>query len=300
MMWRPDSVDPIRSLQHPVAVQIRKIVRRPQAARRMGLFLLDGSHLIEEALDSPHQPEILVFAPRIEATAPGRRLLGRLTDRGWPMLLATDDLIDRLAPTETPQGILGLFRRPAGSPAALLPCTPAVCTTSADASPPGALDWPQPPTGLLLAGLQDPGNVGALARTARAMACRVLITLADTADPYHVRALRASSGALLGMLVAAGVAAADLAAWAVRERVTFIGLDAHRGRPIAELASAVADPARPRILVLGSEGAGIPSSVDRLCSEHVRIPMVVAAESLGVLAAGTIALYEWTKGRPLA
>jgi TrmH family RNA methyltransferase len=279
----PEGADPIRSLQHPLAVQIRKIVRRPQAARRMGLFLLDGPHLIEEALDSPHQPEALVFAPRLESSPRGRKLLERLSDREWPLLRATDDFIDRLAPTGTPQGILGLFRRPAGPPEANLPRV-----------------WPEPARGLLLAGLQDPGNVGALARTSRAMGCHVLLTLADGADPYHVRALRASSGALLGMQVAAGVAAEGLAAWAAAERVALVGLDARSGRLVTELPRLIEDPGRPQVLVLGSEGAGIPPAVDRLCAEHVRIPMVPAAESLGVLAAGTIALYEWTMGRDRA
>jgi len=284
MTWRPQSGDPIRSLQHPLAVQIRKIVRSPQAARRMGLFLLDGVHLIEEALDSPYRAEAAVYAARLEASGPGRELLDRIHDRGWPLLRATDDLIERLAPTETPQGILGLFRRPPGPPESLLPCRPG---------------WPSPPAGLVLAGLQDPGNVGALARTARALASPVLITLANTADPYHVRAMRASSGALLGMQVAAGVAHEALAAWITREGVALIGLDAHRGQPVTGLAALFDAPNQPRVLVLGSEGAGIPPEVDQLCRGHVHIPMVAAAESLGVLAAGTIALYEWARGRPL-
>ncbi len=285
MTPQPEGTDPIRSPRHPLAAQIRKIVRSPQAARRMGLFLLDGIHLIEEALDSGHQPEAVVCSARLEATGPGRKLLSRIRDRGWPLSQAAEDLLDRLAPTATPQGILGLFRRPAGPPVAHLPSAPT---------------WPAPRTGLLLAGLQDPGNVGALARTARAMACPVLITLAGTADPYHVRALRASSGALLGMQVAAGVVPDSLAAWVTREQAALIGLDARRGRPVRELAALADDPERPWVLVLGAEGGGIPVEIDRLCAVHVHIPMAAAAESLGVLAAGTIALYEWSRGRNLA
>ncbi len=93
---------------------------------------------------------------------------------------------------------------------------------------------------------------------------------------------------------------ADLAAWTTRERTLLIGLDARRGRPVIELAALREHEDRPQLLVLGSEGAGIPEPVDRLCEEHVRIPIVAAAESLGVLAAGTIALHEWTRGLHLA
>jgi TrmH family RNA methyltransferase len=274
-----------------VAVQIRRIARRPQAGRRMGLFLLDGIHLVEEALDSPHHPESLLCSPKLETTPRGRRLFERIVDRKWPLLLATDELVASLAPTDAPQGILGLFRRPTEPPEALLPRA---------AAGEGDRRWPSPARGLLLAGLQDPTNVGALARTARALACPLLVTSAETADPYHVRALRASSGAMLGMQVAAGVALADLAAWAAQERALLIGLDARRGRPVIELAALREQDARPQMLVLGSEGAGIPEPVDRLCTEHVRIPMVAAAESLGVLAAGTIALHEWARGLHLA
>ena len=279
--------DPIRSLRHPLAVQIRRIVRRPQAGRRLGLFLLDGVHLVEEALDSPHRPECLLFSPRLEAGAAGRRLIERIVDRQWPLWPATDDLIANLAPTDTPQGILALFRRPAEPPQTLLPRAGGTG---------GASPWPSPPLGLLLAGLQDPANAGALARTARALGCHVLVTTAGTADPYHVRALRASSGAVLGMQVAAGVEVADLAGWAAGERAMLIGLDARRGRPVVELGVLCDCDARPQLLVLGSEGAGIPDPVDRLCAEHVRIPMVAGADSLGVVAAGTIALHEWMRG----
>jgi RNA methyltransferase, TrmH family len=259
----------IASRRHPLAVRARKLARRPALARRDAVFLLDGVHLLEEALASPFVPETVFVAPRLDSTRAGAALRAEMTRRGWPLLDVTDDLLESIAPTATPQGALALFPRPA-APALPRPA----------ASAPGA-------TALILAGLQDPANLGALARAALVFACPLLVTLAGTVDPYHPRATRASSGAVLRLTVVPDVTEADLRTWVEETGVRLAALVPRGGRGIR--AHAAGDG--PLALVLGSEGAGIAPEIEALCAERWSIPMAEGAESLGVAAAGAIALY---------
>lgn len=269
MTARAEGPSPLASHRHPVAVRLRKLGRRPALARREGVFLLDGVHLFEEALTSTIVPETILIAPRLEATASGQALAAAMRERGWPLLRVTDALLGSVAPTTTPQGILGLFRRP-----------------SAPGLPP-VVDRARGAAALILAGLQDPLNLGALARAARVFACPLLVTLAGTVDPYHPRATRASSGSLLHLTVVPDVPEPALRAWLERRPVRAVALVPRGGHDFP--ARAPDDP--PLALVLGSEGAGIPPAVEALCTERWSLPMAEGAESLGVAAAGAIALY---------
>lgn len=275
-MSRAEGSSPLASHHHPVAVRLRKLGRRPALARREGVFLLDGVHLFEEALISPIVPETILIAPRLESTAPGQALAAAMRERGWPLLRVTDELLGSVAPTATPQGILGLFRRPSA------PGLPPVVDQA-----PGA-------AALILAGLQDPVNLGALARAARVFACPLLVTLAETVDPYHPRATRASSGSLLHLTIVPDVPEPALRAWLDRQPVRPVALVPRGGSDFPSRAPG--DP--PLAFVLGSEGAGIPPAVEALCAERWSIPMAEGAESLGVAAAGAIALYA-ASARPV-
>jgi TrmH family RNA methyltransferase len=265
-MTRESGAPPIASRQHPVAIRVGKVSRRPALAHRQGVFLLDGIHLLQEALVSPFAPEVILVAPRLEATPVGRELLQGMRRRGWPLLPVTDALLAGLAPTETPQGVLGLFRR--GRRAA--PPPPSV-------EAPGAC-------ALVLAGVQDPANLGALARAARVFGCPLLITLADTVDPFHPRAARASAGLVLRMAVASEVTPDELRAWRDAGRVRLVSLVPRGGAPPAPTDG-------PFALVLGSEGQGLPPGVEALCELNWSIPMAGDVDSLGVAAAGAIALF---------
>jgi len=261
----------ITSSRHPQVVHLRKLLSRPQLMRRDGLFVLDGAHLIEEALASPYQATTIFTSPRLAKQNRAPKLLGLIEERGWECREISDDLMDSLAPTDSPQGVLGLFQRAAELP---------------DTTPLQGL------CGLILDGLQDPGNLGALARSARALGVRRLLTTRGTVDPYHVRALRASSGAILHLEVQADLATSQLLAQ-LREKGVVPAALVHQG--------GAWPPVQPPdqqgfMLVLGSEGRGIGTELADQCALKWTIPMVPSAESLGVAAAGAIALYAALTG----
>jgi len=268
---RESSHAPLSSRRHPTIVRFRKYSRRPALAQRAGRFLLEGVHLLEEALNAPFAPEMVLWSPRLEDQAAGRDLLRRMRRAAWPLREVGPELLGTLALTRTPQGVVGLFRRPPG-PATLPADLPAGRGAAA---------------GLVLAGLQDPVNVGVLGRAAGAFGVPLLITLDETVDPFHPRALRASSGLLLHAQMVPGIGEAALRAWIDTQPLKPVALVPRGGRPLA-VAAAQAERV---LLILGAEGCGLTPALEALCTERWSIPMAGGVDSLGVAAAGTIALY---------
>jgi RNA methyltransferase, TrmH family len=136
----------------------------------------------------------------------------------------------------------------------------------------------QRPVALALWRIGDPGNVGTLIRTADAFGASVELS-EGCADPTGPKALRASAGAIFRVPVGETVGKR-------------IGLVAHGGTPLAEM-----DLPDPTVFVVGAEREGLPEDVLAGCDETATIPLLGAAESLNVAAAGAIALYEWSRRR---
>ncbi|HEX5893908.1 MAG TPA: RNA methyltransferase, partial [Solirubrobacterales bacterium] len=132
-------------------------------------------------------------------------------------------------------------------------------------------------------GISDPGNVGAIIRTASALIGGSVALGPDCADPYGPRAVRASMGAVFGeSLVRAGVEETP------QPRV---GLLAHGGESLDRLEGAAT-------ICLGAEREGLPGEVAEACDVRVTIPLREGAESLNVAAAAAIALHRLCEGAP--
>jgi RNA methyltransferase, TrmH family len=139
---------------------------------------------------------------------------------------------------------------------------------------------PVPEVGLAVWRIADPGNVGALVRSADAFGPAFVALSEGSADPTGPRALRGSMGALFR------VPLLDFEGTPGRR----IALLAHGGMPIADV-----DLTPPVTFVLGAEREGLPDDVLASCAERATIPLAAAAESLNVAAAGAIALYELSR-----
>jgi TrmH family RNA methyltransferase len=148
------------------------------------------------------------------------------------------------------------------------------------------------PTLLLLAhGVQDPGNLGSMLRTALALGTDALVALEGCADPHSSRAARAAMGALFRLPVLTGSAAPVLLALRAAG-LSLVAADT-RGTTRPEAV----DLKRPVALVVGSEGRGLPEAILTQATARVRIPMAPRASSLNVHAAATALLYEAARQR---
>jgi RNA methyltransferase, TrmH family len=233
-----------------------------------GLMLLDGAHLLSEALDAG----IEITDVAIAKGATDRPELAALRRRVPHAVLASDVVVAAMSPARSPSGVVALARRPAeGASGMFARGTPLVVI---------AID------------VQDPGNVGALIRSAEAGGATGVIATVSGADPFGWKALRGAMGSAFRLPVSR---AADGAAALARARSHQLRIAAAVGRggtPMAEanLTGALA-------LVIGAEGSGLPDDVVSSCDLQVTIPMTPPVESLNVAVAAALLVFEARRQR---
>jgi TrmH family RNA methyltransferase len=229
---------------------------------------------VEEALASGVAFRGALVAPDLARTARGTALVAELEGHAVQVEEVGARMLAQLADTETPQGIIAVIeprRRNAGD---FTPSSGAVA--------------------LVIDGVQDPGNVGTLIRTAHALGAAGTIVLRGTADPTSPKALRAAMGATFHHTV---VPLDDngFIAWARKHAMT-LWATASDGVPLPR-ALETRNPEGPIAVIVGNEGAGIRPQLNAIAAQRVAIPLAQGAESLNVAVAAGILLYEVTRGR---
>ena len=198
-------------------------------------------------------------------TARGAELLAEVAAHAIPIEEVDERAFAELADTDTPQGILAVVEPPKFDLKALRP-------------------KPKFPV-LIVDGVQDPGNLGAMLRTAHGLGTPGVVLLKGTADQSNAKVLRAGMGASFNLPV---VRATDeeLRAWAADKDVT-LWVASTDGTPLDRAET-------PEILgvIVGNEGAGVRSAVEDLAHSRVAIPLARGVESLNVAVATGIILYE--------
>lgn len=255
----------VQSRQNARVKQLRGAFAR-SARTADGLLAIEGEHLVQEALASHIRIATVFVQTGSEA------LLDRLGVSSHAEILSLPpDVFASAVHTESPQGIAALIEPPS-------------FTLDQVLSPPC-------PLLLIAAGLQDPGNLGALIRSAEAFGASGYVTLPGTVSTDNQKALRASAGSIFrlpGVTLCEDHIFHELA----QHRITTVAAVVVEGRKLAEF-----DLARPTAIVIGNEGAGIQSSVLRHVDARVTIPMPGSIESLNAAIAGSILLYEAARQR---
>jgi TrmH family RNA methyltransferase len=222
------------------------------------LILVEGPKLLDEAIRSGLSIRMIALDERV-ASVP----------EAWnasPVVHLASPLMKRLVEVETHQGVVALVERRGK-----------------------ANDWRRQAQDfvLILDGVQDPGNVGTLFRTAEAAGVTGVLLTHGSADPLASKALRASAGSAFRLPHLRDVAALSLLAH-LPDDVSIMAAVAGNGSQ-----SAFENPAKgPTALALGSEGSGLSADVLALAPRRVRIPLARDVESLNVAAAGAILLFE--------
>lgn len=247
---------------------IRALGRR-RGREREGLFLAEGIRVVEELLDRRIALRLAVISSTLEDTERGRALRQRLQESGGVREVGAGEL-GELADTSTTQGVLVVAEIPVAALDSLIPSATA--------------------TVLVIDGVQDPGNLGTLARSAAAFGCEALVALPGTVDPWNPKAVRSSAGALFRLPVVQP-SVEEFMRWLRSHGFGIVGADAG-GAPVTEL-----DRGNRTALVLGNEGAGLSEEATARCDGLVAVPMPGGTNSLNVAVAGAILMYELTRGR---
>ncbi|MBX3173350.1 MAG: RNA methyltransferase [Gemmatimonadaceae bacterium] len=237
---------------------------RRKARERQGMFVAEGVRTVEELLASPLPVRGVLTCDLIDRTPRGAALVAQCHARDVEVVRVSEREFVSASDTDNPQGILAIAEIPTRSLEALTR---------------------QPPARLLvLDGIQDPGNVGTLLRTASALGCGATLVLPGTVDPWNAKVVRSAVGMQFTHSTISCteeqfqqfLGDAGVVAWGADASGVILG----------------AEPALPRLaIVVGNEGAGLKPSVRDLCAGLVAIPMAVGAESLNVAVAAGILLH---------
>src|SRR5213076_1818626 len=260
---------------------IRDLQRRKARGRR-GLALIEGVRLVEEALAAGLTFRGALVAPDLARTTRGRELVVELERHAVPVEEGSARALAEVADTEAPQGIVAVVEPR---------------TWAADDIPLSGVRS----TALVIDGVQDPGNVGTLIRTAHALGAAGTVVLRGTADPTSPKALRAAMGATFRHPVVS-LDDAGFIAWARKHGVTLWasaadGVPLHRALDRGQGKGGAGRVDGPIAVIVGNEGAGIRPQLNAVAAQRVAIPLAQGAESLNVAVAAGILLYEVTRGR---
>jgi RNA methyltransferase, TrmH family len=245
----------IESVKNPQVKQWKKLLTKKERDKT-GHFLIEGFHLVEEALKS----NISIIQLIVDEN---KAIPATWDVSGIPMAIVTEDVMKAISATETPQGIA------------------AVCEQFSYDD----MDWTRANV-LLIDAVQDPGNIGTMIRTADAAGMDAVILGEGCADLYNPKVIRATQGSLFHLPIIRG----NLREWIERLReknVAIYGTALENGEDYRHI-----EPARPFALLVGNEGSGVHKELLQMTTKNLYIPIYGQAESLNVAVAAGILLYH--------
>ena len=267
-MGRSRDVRRISSRSNSIVTRFREVARRRGPGN---LILLDGEHLVEEALMSGVPIETVALTDSlVDALAGG--IADRAARAGATVVRVAAPVMAAMSPVRQPSGIVALAHAKAAS------------LDEALGSPPQLV--------LLLDGIQDAGNVGAIIRAADGCGATGVITADGTADPFGWKALRGAMGSTFRMPLAVGHTTASAVSELRRRGITIVATVPRQGTllPACRLSGPVA-------IALGREGAGLSDALVTAADTRLTIPMRAPVESFNVAITAALILYEAAKQR---
>ena len=252
-------------LRHQRVQRLRRLLARRSARQAERCFVIEGSKLLNEALDARAVVEAVFVAAGVPVDAADRAFAS-----GVRVFELAPEVIARVADTTTPQPVM-----------AVVPYVDAPLESVHRAD-------------FLVVGVdvRDPGNAGTMLRTAEAAGAGGVVWCDGSVDVFNPKTVRASAGSLFHVPVVAGgnpvEVLAEMASWGVQR----LAATASGGRDYAEL-----DLTRPVAFVLGNEANGLPPAVESQLDGTVTIPMAGRTESLNVGMATAVLCFEVARQR---
>lgn len=254
----------ITSLQNPTIKRLVRLRHHRREREAEGIILVEGARELTRALNAGFVARELYLCPALfsQETQAGELLVHAHTE-------LSPEAFEKVSGREKPDGVLGIFVAP----------TPRFPELNKDA------------VVVVLHGLEKPGNVGAIIRTADAVGAAAVLIVGRGADPYHPSVVRASQGSIWALPVLS-LDEQEAFMWLREQGVRLVSLT-----PEAEHSHWSADWSGKVALLLGTEHEGLPSEWRNQEKDCVSIPMVGRADSLNVSTAAALVLYETLRSR---
>ena len=262
----------IEGRHNPLAKEVRQAFARAERTQD-SYCAIEGLRIVEEAIRSGLKFRAVLFKESAENLA--ERLLPQIGAHVETLLLP-DKLFDGIVASESPQGVAALVRLKEFSVEDLierLPLGPVI----------------------VVIGLQDPGNLGTILRSAEAFGSAGVVLGDGTVSPFNSKVIRASAGSIFRLplvLAKTSHGVEDTSSKLRLAGVRLIATSSHKGTPIDQ-----AGLTEPCAVFIGSEGSGLPRNLMAQVDELVAIPHSAYVESLNAGVAGSILLYEAARQR---
>lgn len=257
----------ITSASNPL-IKTLKSLHMKKARAETGLFLAEGARLAVEAADLGVWPDILLFSPAAMARDQVRTLIAEAERRRVRTVETSETLLAQISKRDNPQTVIGAYKQ------ALAP-----------------LESIEGETVVALEGVRDPGNLGAILRTADSTGAGGVVLVGESCDPFSVEAVRASMGSLFAVKLARA-SFDELARYKETRGAEMMGLSL-KGAPLDPGAPA---PAKA-IVLMGNEQSGLPDDMEAACDHLVKLPMRGRADSLNLAIATGVMLYDLWRRR---
>lgn len=256
-------------LENPRSPRVRAVAKltKRSARQETGLFLLEGPQAAREVL--AYRPETLVelFATPT-AMEKHADIRDAATDAGIEVIFTTEAVLDAMADTVTPQGIVAVARQSPTSVRDVFAASPRLVAICEE--------------------VRDPGNLGTIIRAADAAGADAVVLTGRTVDPYNPKVVRATTGSLFHLPIAVGVDLSTAVERAHAAGVRVVAADVGGGDFLASRTLL----AEPTAWLFGNEARGLDEEALALADLSLRLPIYGAAESLNLATAASVCLYE--------
>ena len=277
----------IQSKSNPLIKRVKRLLNDAHYRNEQREFIIEGTKIIHDALltDAAERPSLnaIIYSSRFTTSRKAADLLKISSAEKTPLIEVSDSVMAFMGSLQTDQGIIAVANfidRPFKEIIHKKPLQ-----RRRRRSPKAGHD--SPPLFVGACGIQEPGNIGALMRTADAGGATAFLVFDDCADIYNPKTVRGSMGSIFSIPFARGLKGTDVLLTMSRMGIRIMATASDGPHIYTDL-----DYDRPLLALFGSEGRGLPESYKPFVDAVVSIPMFGGAESLNVNASAALIIYE--------
>lgn len=234
-------------------------------------FIIEGPHLVEAALASGNKINTVFFTDSFRAKKDGQKMLREIVKKADEIFEVTEQIMHKLADTETPQGI--------------------IAAASYDIKNLEEIRFKSVPLIVAVGGVQEPGNLGTIIRTSDAAGADAVVILKGTCDVFMQKTIRATAGSVFNIPII-HTDTNKLSEWLKANKIQLIATALDSDKSIFD-----AGLKKPIAFVFGNEAHGVSNEIKKKADLILKIPIYGKAESLNVSASAAVCLYEAVKQR---
>jgi TrmH family RNA methyltransferase len=246
-------------------------IKNKRSKYKHAAFIIEGPHLVETALASGNKIRTVFFMDSFRAKRNGQKILSEAAKKADEIFEVTEQIMNKLADTETPQGIIAI--------------------ASYDIKKLEEIKFKSTPLIVAVDGVQEPGNLGTIIRTSDAAGADAVVILKGTCDVFMQKTIRATAGSIFNVpIIYTGTD--KFIQWLKSNGIMLVAtaLDSDK-------STFASDLKKPIAFVFGNEAHGVSSEIKRKADMILKIPIFGKAESLNVSASAAVCLYETARQR---